>query len=119
MQGNIAKSVERRSIVQTDEHYAYRGIGRANYFHLPINHSQEQYSFHGVTTNEIESVWAIMKRGYKGTYHHWSKKHLHRYLNEFSFRLTKGKCATRSIERIGALISNSTDRRLTYHNLLK
>ena len=28
-----------------------------------------------------------MKRGCKGAYHHWFKKHLPKYLNEFIFRL--------------------------------
>lgn len=28
----------------------------------------------------------IMKRGYTGTYHHMSKKHLQRYVNEFAYR---------------------------------
>ena len=54
----------------------------------------------GVTnTNDIESVWALMKRGYKGVYHHRSDKHLHRYIDEFSLRLDKGNCAIDTIEQ--------------------
>ncbi len=38
-------------------------------------------------TNGIESVWAVLKRGYNDTYHNFSAKALHRYVDEFSFRL--------------------------------
>ena len=37
-------------------------------------------------TNGLESFWAMLKRGYMGTFHHISPKHLHRYIDEFSGR---------------------------------
>jgi len=39
-----------------------------------------------VTTNTVESFFSLLKRGVDGTFHHVSKKHLHRYLSEFDFR---------------------------------
>jgi transposase-like protein len=39
-----------------------------------------------VTTNTVESYFAIVKRGYIGIYHHWSKKHMAQYLREFDWR---------------------------------
>ena len=37
-------------------------------------------------TNGIESFWAMLKRGYVGTYHQMSVKHLPRYVGEFAGR---------------------------------
>ena len=39
------------------------------------------------STNGIESVWAVLKRGYNGVYHQWTPKHMARYINEFVFRM--------------------------------
>jgi transposase-like protein len=41
------------------------------------------------STNGIESVWAVLKRGYVGTFHNISVKHLALYVNEFPFRLNE------------------------------
>ena len=35
-------------------------------------------------TNGIESFWAMLKRAHKGTFHHFSEKHLQRYVDEFA-----------------------------------
>ena len=35
-----------------------------------------------VSTNGIESIWALVKRACYGCYHSMSKKHLHRYVDE-------------------------------------
>ena len=37
-------------------------------------------------TNGTESFWGMSKRGYIGTFHHLSEKHLHRYVTEFAGR---------------------------------
>lgn len=37
-------------------------------------------------TNGIDSFWAMLKRGYHGTYYHMNVKHLNRYVNEFAGR---------------------------------
>lgn len=34
-------------------------------------------------TNGVESFWALLKRGYIGIYHPFSRKHRHRYSSEF------------------------------------
>ena len=104
----------------TDELKGYIGLDKP-YNHLTVKHSAGEYvcPLSGASTNDLESVLALMKRGYKGVYHHWSKKHLHRYIDEFSFRLDKGNCAIDTIDRVRSLVQGATDKRLTYENLTK
>ena len=119
LQGNIRKAVEKGSFVMTDELKGYIGLGK-DYNHLTVKHSHGEYvcPASGATTNDIESVWALMKRGYKGVYHHWSKKHLHRYIDEFSFRLDKGSCDIDTIDRVRSLVQGSVGKQLTYQDLI-
>ena len=49
-------------------------------------HSAGEYVSGKAHTNGIESFWAILTRGYYGTFHKLSRKHLHRYVNEFAGR---------------------------------
>ena len=119
LQGNIIKNVEQGSHVMTDENQAYRGLDKL-FTHSKVKHSEGVYVdlLSGATTNDLESVWALMKRGYKGIYHHWSKKHLHRYIDEFSFRLDKGNCEIDTIDRVRSLVQGSVGKRLTYQELV-
>ena len=54
--------------------------------HETVKHSVSEYVNGMAHTNGIESFWALLKRGYHGTYHHVSEKHLNRYIGEFSGR---------------------------------
>ena len=70
------------AIIYTDEMRSY--IGLIN--HETVRHSAKEY-VHGMAhTQGIESFWAMLKRGYVGTYHQMSTKHLHRYVTEFKGR---------------------------------
>lgn len=62
---------------------AYKGINRA---HEAVKHSVGEYVRDMAHTNGMESFWAMLKRGYHGTYHHMSEKHLDRYVGEFAGR---------------------------------
>jgi len=48
-------------------------------------HKAGGYARGDVTTNTIEGVFALLKRGVNGTFHSVSRKHLHRYLSEFEY----------------------------------
>jgi hypothetical protein len=39
-----------------------------------------------ISTNSVESCFAILERGHYGVYHHWSKRYLGQYLREFDWR---------------------------------
>ena len=71
------------------------------------------------STNGIESMWALLKRAFHGTHHHFSKKHLQRYIDEASFRLNGGNCKIDTIDRIANLCIATKNKRLTYENLIK
>ena len=70
------------AMVYTDEAKAYRGLPR----HESVSHSTGQYVNRMAHTNGVESFWAGLKRGYHGTHHHMSAKHLGRYVAEFAGR---------------------------------
>jgi len=71
----ILQHVEVGSTLHTDEAGSYADIGGLFFDHDTINHSAGEFSRDGVTTNSIESVFAVLKRGLIGVYHHASPKH--------------------------------------------
>ncbi len=91
------------SVLVTDE---YRGYNKASKIlkHYRINHSQ-CYASGDIHTNNIESFWAIVKRGIIGQYHKVSGKHLDRYLDEFCYRYNARKLDA-------SLVFNSTVNRM-------
>ena len=60
---------------------------------------------------------AILKRGLHGVYHHASKKHLARYVNEFTFRLNDGNVSNHTMQRLESLVLASFGKRLSYETL--
>lgn len=100
----------------TDEHASY--VGMPEYAHMVVNHSAKQYVDGMAHTNGIESVWAVLKRGFYGVYHSFSEKHLQRYLGEFSFRLNQGNVKIHTMDRIDAFLVKAEGVRMTYANLI-
>ena len=117
LKGFIHGNVEPGSTVYTDEHGGYRGLHGVLYSHAAIKHSAKEYVNGMIHTNGIESVWAILKRGYTGTFHHFSFKHLQRYVDEFTFRLNEGNVERDTIDRIKSVCAASKGKRLTYKDL--
>ncbi len=114
----IHKHVEIGATLHTDEATAYNGLDGLFFRHEKINHSAGEYVRNGVSTNGIESVWAILKRGINGVYHHASPKHLGRYVNEFTFRLNEGNVKIPTMDRLDSFIRATIGRRITYKDLI-
>ena len=117
MQGEIRATIEPGSTIHTDELASYSGLEK-DYTHEIICHSAGEYVRDGVTTNGIESVWAVMKRGLHGVYHHASPNHLHRYVNEFTFRLNDSDVKRHTMKRLDSLTEAGFGQRLTYKGLI-
>lgn len=84
LQGFVKDHARVGATVYTDGHAGYHGM--TGFEHESVNHSVGEYVRDQAHTNGIESFWAMLKRGYEGTYHVMSAKHLQRYVNEFSGR---------------------------------
>ena len=73
----------------TDTARTYSGFAKP-WQHSQVNDTKKEYVRWEdgvcITTNAVEGFFSILKRGVNGTFHHVSKKHLHRYLAEFDFR---------------------------------
>ncbi len=108
----IRECVDNRARIITDEHLAYRGIGKEFAGgHATVNHGTGEYARGDIFTNTAESSFALIKRGLTGIYHAVSKKHLHRYLGEYDFRWN-----TRQMndgDRTVAAIRGASGKRLT------
>ena len=93
-------------------------LGEKSYDHQAGNHSVKEFVNGMAHTNGVESVWAVIKRGYYGTYHHWNFKHMKRYIDEYVFRLNEGNVERDTLDRMASLCSSAMqDKRLTYADL--
>ena len=99
----------------TDGHGAYTLL-EGEYRHRAVQHSVGIYVIGQAHTNGIESFWSMLKRGYYGTYHRMSPKHLDRYVTEFVGRGSIRNLNT--IDRMSALAQGMVGKRLTYQELV-
>ena len=83
--------------------------------HETVKHSVSEFVNGMAHTNGIESFWAMLKRGYHGTYHHMSEKHLNRYVGKFAGR-HNGRPAD-TINQMQATVRNMAGKRLRYTDL--
>ncbi len=107
--------IDEKANLMTDEFTSYGNIGPLFASHETVNHRAGEYVRDGeikAHINTAESVHALLKRGVHGVYHHWSVKHLSRYLSEFDFRFNLRK--TNDGARLVMTIKGAEGKRLMY-----
>jgi transposase-like protein len=103
----IKENVTKGSTLYSDEWRGYNNL-HENFNRGVIRHSLKEFVNGDCHTNGIESFWALFKRGYHGVYHSMSRKHLQRYVNEFSFRVNRRKLSMQNVfSDVVAQVANS------------
>ena len=115
LEGFIQDRVEPGSKVFTDDAGGYNRLG-LDFEHDSVRHSVREYVRGQAHTNGIESFWALLKRGYYGTYHRMSAKHLQRYVDEFSGRHNMRSLDT--IDQMAVMAKGMDGKRLRYRDLV-
>ncbi len=100
--------------VFTDTAGGYHGM--TGFDHEQVNHNIGEYVRGMAHTNGIESFWAMLKRGYQGTFHHFSEKHLDRYVTEFAGRHNARNDDT--VDMMRGAVAGMIGRRLMYRDLI-
>lgn len=109
----VVTNVLKGSNLYTDAHRSYNGLGEW-YAHQVIDHAVS-YVDGVVHTNGLENFWSLLKRTVSGTYVSVEPFHLHRYLDEQTFRFNQRKDTDG--ERFELLGSQVAGKRLTYSKL--
>ena len=130
LQPFVKAHISADAVVYTDEHAGYTGLLN----HESIAHGRKEYvrvyTCHGdgecpeeepcipeqVSTNGIESHWALLRRGYYGVYHWMSPKHLARYAVEFASRQNNRLLGT--MEQLTLMFQSMDGKRLRYQDLI-
>lgn len=89
LERHIAASV---AVINSDDHpiYVFALKDKFPGKHRAISHTTA-YAIGDNHTNTIENAFSLFKRGLNGSVHKVSRKHLHRYCDEFSFRFNRRK----------------------------
>ena len=112
LQAFVGERVRTDAAIYTDDAGGYRGLPN----HTAVKHSVSQWVNGQAHTNGLESFWSTLKRGYHGTFHHMSAKHLDRYVQEFASRHNMRPLDT--IDQMGAIVRSMDGKRLRYRDLI-
>ena len=113
LQEFVARHAEQDTVVYTDEAKAYEGLP---FPHESVKHSVGEYVNNQAHVNGVESFWSLLKRGYYGTYHKMSPKHLDRYVKEFSGRHNARGQDT--IDQMRGVVRGMDHKRIRYKDLI-
>lgn len=113
----LREQVAKKARLMTDETRIYNKVGKEFASHEKVNHSAGEYARGDVTTNTVESSFAVLKRGLYGTFHHVSENHLQRYATEFDFRWNyRAKLGFSDADRTVVALKGIAGKRLMYRS---
>ena len=113
LQGFIIDRTADGATVHTDEHGSYQGMP---FDHEAVNHGVGEYVRGQAHINGMESFWSMLKRGYTGTFHKISPKHLDRYVREFAGRHNVREANT--ADQMASVVAGMVGKRLMYGDLI-
>lgn len=108
----IESHVDPDATLYTDESNAYDELPNRH----AVKHGVGEYVNEQAHVNGMESFWALLKRGYYGTYHQMSPKHLTRYIGEFAGR--HNARASDTLEQMALMAMGMLGKRLEYKELV-
>jgi transposase-like protein len=114
LQDEVRKHVTAGSALYSDALMSYEGLA-SDYAHKVVDHAM-QYVDGRVHTNGLENFWSLLKRGISGTYVSVEPFHLHRYLDEQTFRYNNRKDMN-DAQRFELAMNHVFGKRLTYSEL--
>ena len=113
LQGFVREHTAPGATVYTDDATAYVSLP---FNHATVKHSLSEYVKGDIHTNGIESLWSMLKRAHKGTFHKLSPKHLDRYVQEFAGKHNLREHDT--IDQLTALSGGMDGKQLRYRTLI-
>ena len=113
LQGFVEDHAAPGATVYTDDALAYESMP---FNHSTVKHSLSEYVKGDIHTNGIESLWSMLKRAHKGTFHKLSPKHLDRYVQEFAGRHNVRELDT--IDQMAKIAKGMDGKRLRYQDLV-
>ncbi len=117
LQPMIEEVIDKSAHVMTDSASVLHAAP-AGQKHSKVNHKAKEYVRHEdgvcITTNTVESYFAIIKRGIDGIYHHVGKAYLDQYLREFDYRYNVRDM--NDADRFRLAVKKTGGKRLTLRN---
>lgn len=115
MRDYVRRHAAPKASVYSDGHGAYTSLD-GEFRHRTVHHSVGTYVIEDTHTNGIEGFWSQIKRGYHGTYSHWSARHVHRYLDEFTGRANARGDDT--VDQMAGVARGMVGKRLRWRELI-
>lgn len=112
----VRSHVAAGAALYTDALHSYDGLA-VDYAHGVVDHAA-RYVDGNVHTNGLENYWSLLKRSLSGTYVSVEPFHLHRYLDEHSFRYNNRKDMD-DCQRFILAMTQIVGKRFTYAELTR